>query len=290
MIQMGFLFLTNCPLNHAYVGTNARIDWAAASCVTRKKPPDPRLRVQRFARPVISGRRSFRRLERLAGLLLSSHDPIVNHFIGLRPRPNHRESFSIGCCNWILHFPFCWNELPIYSHHSLKLLNSFRVSMMAILTIFNATARHAFIIGFNRICEFIPAARPSVVVSFHETYKHGPDVPRSVRLWSRRQVSKTDQPRNATPAATTARIAYTNLRTLDIGSLARTNSCNHPVATNNFPLSKRPTSRLGCIAWLSDIWRHAWIAAIADRIAISCAHTYAKSSTSTGSSGPSKNR
>jgi hypothetical protein len=28
------------------------------------------------------------------------------------------------------------------------------------------------------------------------------------------------------------------------------NGCNHPVATSDSPLSKRPTSRLGCIAWL----------------------------------------
>jgi hypothetical protein len=27
------------------------------------------------------------------------------------------------------------------------------------------------------------------------------------------------------------------------------NDCNHPVATRDFPLSKRPASRLGCIAW-----------------------------------------
>ncbi|MBM3966582.1 MAG: hypothetical protein FJ308_16185 [Planctomycetes bacterium] len=29
------------------------------------------------------------------------------------------------------------------------------------------------------------------------------------------------------------------------------NGCNHPVATRGSQLSKRPTSRLGCIAWLS---------------------------------------
>jgi len=29
------------------------------------------------------------------------------------------------------------------------------------------------------------------------------------------------------------------------------NVCNHPVATSNSPLSKRPTSRLGCIAWFN---------------------------------------
>ena len=38
-------------------------------------------------------------------------------------------------------------------------------------------------------------------------------------------------------------------------STANQNDCNHPVATRDFPLSKRPTSRLGCIAWFCHILR-----------------------------------
>ncbi len=107
----------------------------------------------------------------------SMGNPIVNHFIRFRARPNNRKAFSMNALNWITHFPRFGNILPVYSNHASNPFYCFGIAITSIVNIIDASTKDAFIIRLYRGSKFVPTLRPPILISFHKTDKHSSYVP-----------------------------------------------------------------------------------------------------------------